>query len=596
MEKTKNLSRSKLLFVTSLLSLLVGGSHVASPTSFPVINTRKNATDAGDTQDEVLELNMATGDEGVNVQIFNYLSSDNTWAFHANNADYIVNIECRNTDKFAGSYTFNTYDNFIYIENQKTSEIDRLIGTCTVTDTDGVINLKGDFVGESGKAYKLDLTYGIPTPAGDTQDEPLELNMATGDEGVVVTVFDHLSTYNAWVFYAYSADYVVNLEFGNTDKIAGSYTFDTYDEYTYIHNLKTSENNLIKGTCTVTDTDGVINLKGDFVGQSGQAYKLNLTYVTPTAAGDEETIKINIASGEGVPMTVTDNLSSSNMWQFEAMNADYYVTLTFNNTDKIAGSYTLDAHDELTYIQEMKTFEKDFVTGTCTVTDTDGVINLKGDFVGESGQTYQLDLTYAIPTPAHEHVYSDEWSHDDSTHWHECNGSGDCDALKADEAEHVYGDEGNSRYTCSVCGHVNETLKVQYLNQDAADEVMALINEIGEVDESNASKEKIEAAREAYNKLTPAQKELVNNYQKLTEAEDTYAELVEPTNTNKDVEKGMPGGLIALIVILSLIFFAILACIVLFILDRKNILVLPVLHQLFDMIPFFKNKKEEEKQ
>ena len=477
MEKTKNLSRSKLLFVTSLLSLLVGGSHVASPTSFPVINTRKNAIDAG-----------------------------------------------------------------------------------------------------------------------DTQDEPLELNMATGDEGVVVTVFDHLSTYNAWVFYAYNADYVVNLEFGNIDKIAGSYTFDNYDEYTYIHNLKTSENDLIKGSCTVTDTDGVINLKGDFVGQSGQAYKLNLTYVTPTAAGDEETIKINIASGEGVPMTVTDNLSSSNMWQFEAMNADYYVTLTFNNTDKIAGSYTLDAHDELTYIQEMKTFEKDFVTGTCTVTDTDGVINLKGDFVGESGKAYQLDLTYGIPTPvSHEHDYSDEWSHDDSSHWHECNGSGDCDALKADEAEHVYGDEGESRYTCSVCGHVNETLKEQYLNQDAADAVIALINEIGDVDESNASKEKIEAARKAYNQLTPAQKELVNNYQKLTEAEDTYAELVEPTNTNKDVEKGMPGGLIALIVILSLIFFTILALIVLFILDRKNILVLPVLHQLFDIIPFFKNKKEEEK-
>lgn len=157
------------------------------------------------------------------------------------------------------------------------------------------------------------------------------------------------------------------------------------------------------------------------------------------------------------------------------------------------------------------------------------------------------------------------------------------------------GDEGESRYTCSECGEVDETLKEQYLNQDAADAVMALINEIGNVDGSNASKEKIGAAREAYNKLTPAQKELINNYQKLTEAEDTYAELVEPTYPNKDVEKGMPGGLIALIVILSIIFLAILALIVLFILDRKNILVLPVLHQLFAEIPFFKNKKEEAK-
>lgn len=72
MKKMKNLSRSKLLFVTSLLSLLVGGSHVAAPTSFPIINTRENATDTGDTQGnaETIELNMATGDEGVVVTVF----------------------------------------------------------------------------------------------------------------------------------------------------------------------------------------------------------------------------------------------------------------------------------------------------------------------------------------------------------------------------------------------------------------------------------------------------------------------------------------------------------------------------------------------
>ena len=97
------------------------------------------------------------------------------------------------------------------------------------------------------------------------------------------------------------------------------------------------------------------------------------------------------------------------------------------------------------------------------------------------------------------------------------------------------------------------------------------------------------------------QDDFVEVYQTLKEAEETYAELVETTNPTDPVEprteaeKGMPGGLIALIVILSLILFTILACIVLFILDRKNILVLSVLHEVFDMIPFFKNKKEEEK-
>ena len=61
----------------------------------------------------------------------------------------------------------------------------------------------------------------------------------------------------------------------------------------------------------------------------------------------------------------------------------------------------------------------------------------------------------------------------------------------------------------------------------AADAAIAKINAIGTVEYSDASKAKIDAAREAYDALTDAQKTLVtaSDLAKLTAAEDTYAQL-----------------------------------------------------------------------
>ena len=62
-------------------------------------------------------------------------------------------------------------------------------------------------------------------------------------------------------------------------------------------------------------------------------------------------------------------------------------------------------------------------------------------------------------------------------------------------------------------------------DNDAADEVKALITAIGEVAYSTESKAKIDAAREAYDALTAEQKALVTNYGTLTSAEGSYANL-----------------------------------------------------------------------
>ena len=62
-------------------------------------------------------------------------------------------------------------------------------------------------------------------------------------------------------------------------------------------------------------------------------------------------------------------------------------------------------------------------------------------------------------------------------------------------------------------------------NQAAADEVIAKINAIGEVEYTDESKAKIDDARAAYDALTDDQKALVENYNTLTAAEARYAEL-----------------------------------------------------------------------
>ena len=69
-------------------------------------------------------------------------------------------------------------------------------------------------------------------------------------------------------------------------------------------------------------------------------------------------------------------------------------------------------------------------------------------------------------------------------------------------------------------------------DQAAADAVIAKIADIGEVAYTDESKALIDAAREAYDALTDTQKELVTNYNVLTDAEATYAELKAATGIN----------------------------------------------------------------
>ena len=78
-------------------------------------------------------------------------------------------------------------------------------------------------------------------------------------------------------------------------------------------------------------------------------------------------------------------------------------------------------------------------------------------------------------------------------------------------------------------------------DNEAADAVDALISAIGKVEYTTTCKNKIDAAREAYDALTTSQKELVTNYKTLTDAEKRYdeLELAATRHLLDDKEKGV---------------------------------------------------------
>ncbi len=93
-------------------------------------------------------------------------------------------------------------------------------------------------------------------------------------------------------------------------------------------------------------------------------------------------------------------------------------------------------------------------------------------------------------------------------------------AMHKIELKMAAGEEAK-KFTLYAIGYQTDYVPVD----QAVEDVKTLIDAIGEVVYDSASKGKIDAAREAYDKLTDAQKALVDNYEVLTAAEAKYESL-----------------------------------------------------------------------
>ena len=83
--------------------------------------------------------------------------------------------------------------------------------------------------------------------------------------------------------------------------------------------------------------------------------------------------------------------------------------------------------------------------------------------IARPGQALTADTTLYAKWVEHRHTFKDEWSSNDTSHWH----AATCEHTteKKDEAAHVYGTAGAERYTCSVCKYVSETRKKKLRQQ-----------------------------------------------------------------------------------------------------------------------------------
>jgi len=124
----------------------------------------------------------------------------------------------------------------------------------------------------------------------------------------------------------------------------------------------------------------------------------------------------------------------------------------------------------------------------------------------------------------------------------------------------------------SVTLSENITLYAQWDNtNDAliAAQVTEMINALPASDKvATTDKAAIEAARKAYDALTADQKALVSNYETLTAAEKAYAD----KEAAAKAPKGLSGGAIAGIVIGSIVVLLLIACAVLYILNKKGVI------------------------
>lgn len=103
-----------------------------------------------------------------------------------------------------------------------------------------------------------------------------------------------------------------------------------------------------------------------------------------------------------------------------------------------------------------------------------------------------------------------------------------------------------ARGAANAFAHIDDVTLVRSADQRAADTVIDMINNIGTVDASAASKTKIDTARTAYRNLSPAQQSLVKNLNVLDEAEARYKELTKTTVTAKvDINKATVAAIAA---------------------------------------------------
>lgn len=165
----------------------------------------------------------------------------------------------------------------------------------------------------------------------------------------------------------------------------------------------------------VSDGNGVAVHVGDTVIAFGKYKLYNTTYELNTGCylvdikhaaetpveGETIDVTINAITTPGA-LVWTDAVASAGWWQIIGATEDYAFSLSNVSTTEVAGVYTIDDLDpDYSYITVMTatdTTDVTFVDGSVTVAvANDGTVTIVGALVGDDGNVYNFNLTYADP-------------------------------------------------------------------------------------------------------------------------------------------------------------------------------------------------------
>lgn len=165
----------------------------------------------------------------------------------------------------------------------------------------------------------------------------------------------------------------------------------------------------------VSDGNGVAVHVGDTVIAFGKYKLYNSTHELNTGCylvdikhaaetpveGDAIDVTINAITTPGA-LVWTDAVASAGWWQIMGATEDYEFSLSNVSTTEVAGVYAIDDLDpDYSYITVMTatdTTDVTFVDGSVTVAvANDGTVTIVGALVGNDGNVYNFNLTYADP-------------------------------------------------------------------------------------------------------------------------------------------------------------------------------------------------------
>ena len=131
---------------------------------------------------------------------------------------------------------------------------------------------------------------------------------------------------------------------------------------------------------------------------------------------------------------------------------------TYKVTDTAAATCTAAGYDTYTCALCGDSYNK--ITTPVTDHQYNAVITQEASCTQKGLVTYtckQCTSFYTEETPTLGHEWRADWSCGENDHWHDCTR---CEAVN-DQAAHTFGQKGDARFTCTVCGYVNEDRQAQ---------------------------------------------------------------------------------------------------------------------------------------